>query len=846
MGRDMKGNIAETAETKTLLLPPPLLPVPYDAALPGDELCSACAALKLTTRRFIVFPDDPEYKQWTEKISKPVHHASIADIRSRTHCPLCRLLLIALGGERVPDVDRRNRAVQVGISWGTDGHAPSLDEQWATLSDIRAIWPELIVEGGNPADIDIETVTISPQITLLLNDAPADTPPAAFPFLPRPMRRDYIDFDLVRYWLAICETRHRRVCHSKRIMREMDWGSPVMVVPDFRCVDLEEDCLVRLRGVDTDLRYAALSYVWGQGGADKDFFKTLTANVIERETPGFFARNESQDCLPATIRDAMTVVRRLGLRYIWIDSLCIVQDGQGEDWLKAIQNMDLVYGAAYVVICAVGSASAFEGIKGVEKKRGSRSNVRNIEQIADGFRLAYCRGIDTELEDLTYYTRGWTYQEQHFACRALIFTDDSVSLQCRCKVHFSEDTFEDTTEIKKPPRASFAGNDNDIGDIVERHIQNYSERHLTEATDIYRAFAGVARQICRNLKSDLCHGLPARFFDWFLLWEPLKEDAPRRRAIAPSWSWAGWHDPAWSRIWDWYTRDIKVVRHGIRKRTWIMWYQRKGHESTSCELVWRHYKDGKGRELNFYGGPVRKKERFALAIDCSTTEPTARTLTGDGLPQYTDDILSETPGSGLLQFWTVSATFELRRVGKGDDGVYGQRVPRQQAETSSESSDDNNDDYDSGFNDDEDDKDDDYDSDFDDDDDDDYDSESNDDEDDDYDPDKQPGIKLIIAGQSGLALGRIYVPTNWSGLSELDASNGGPYRREFVVLCEARDERAKYSNLVDEDGGWRYRIMLVDPKCGGQYFEKVSVGSVGLGDLNEAVGGLVWKEFILG
>ncbi len=446
-----------------------------------------------------------------------------------------------------------------------------------------------------------------------------------------------------------------------------------------------------------------------------------------------------------------------------------------------------------------------------------------------------------------------SYQEKHFACRALIFTDGSVSLQCRDDVDFSEDKCEDTVEIKEPPNVSFAGNDNDIAEIVEGHIQNYSERQLTAETDIYRAFAGVARQIRRNLKSDLCHGLPARFLDWFLLWQPLKEDAARRRAIAPSWSWAGWHGPAWSRIWDWYTRDMKVVRRGIRKRTWIMWYQREGHESTSCELVWRHDKDGKGRELNFYGGPVRKKERFALAIDCSTTEPTARTLTGEGLPHYTDDILSETPGSGLLQFWTVSATFELRRVGKGDDGVYGQRVPRPRAEALSESSDDDDDGYDEDDDEDhgeDDDEDGDNEDDDDDDDDDDYDedndSDDDDDEDDEFDPDQQPGVKLIIAGRSGLALGRIYVPTNWSGLSELDAANGGPYRREFVVLCEARDERAKNFNLVDEDGGWRYRIMLVDPKCGAQYFERVSVGSIGLGDLNEAVGGLAWKEFILG
>lgn len=51
---------------------------------------------------------------------------------------------------------------------------------------------------------------------------------------------------------------------------------------------------------------------------------------------------------------------------------------------------------------------------------------------------------------------------------------------------------------------------------------------------------------------------------------------------------------------------------------------------------------------------------------------------------------------------------------------------------------------------------------------------------------------------------------------------------EFIVLCEARDEGARDMRLVDHDGGWRYRVMLVEPKFDAQYFERVSIGSVGL------------------
>ncbi|KAK0746762.1 heterokaryon incompatibility protein-domain-containing protein [Schizothecium vesticola] len=233
----------------------------------------------------------------------------------------------------------------------------------------------------------------------------------ALPFLPRPTRHDAIDFDLVRRWLSICEAHHGAVCSSAHTMLLMDWTSPALAVPDFRCVDLEQNCLVRLRDFGETgggERYAALSYVWGRADSDDAFFKTLVANVEERSVPHFFARSENHARIPRTIRDAMAVARKLGLRYIWVDSLCIVQDGGGERWLEAIRKMDNVYGAAHVVICAAGSSDAFAGIAGVETGRGPWGDVRTIEQIGEGFRLAFMNPRRPGATDGAYDTRGWT------------------------------------------------------------------------------------------------------------------------------------------------------------------------------------------------------------------------------------------------------------------------------------------------------------------------------------------------------------------------------------------------------------------------------------------------------
>lgn len=433
-------------------------------------------------------------------------------------------------------------------------------------------------------------------------------------------------------------------------------------------------------------------------------------------------------------------------------------------------------------------------------------------------------------------TSAHRYQEQHFASRTLTLANGTARLHCRSGLSFTESEFEDTSDITKVPESSFAGTDNDLGEI-EGLIQNYSARQFTVESDVYRAFAGIGRQVRRQLHCDVCHGLPTAFFDWFLLWQPAVDakDGPplRRRPAAPSWSWAGWRGGVFPRTWDWYTRDMQVVRRGIRKRTWILWHQRLDHASTECVSLGAD--NGESKLRNFYGGRHRKSQRFP-GVDCRVTNPTPRTLAlAESLPQYTEDLISKCPGSGFLQFWTISAVFELRSVGAGHDGVYGKPVkpPNRTGIPSTSSSSDSGE----GVADDDD--------------------EDGDlaglpslasllggGEDDDFDMDKQPGVKLIIGGKDGQAVGRIYVPEWWEGLVSLDSS--GPHEYEFIVLCEARDQRSEDPRRADDDEGWRYRLMLVESKCDGQYFERVAIGSVGRDDLGKAVRPLEWKEFVLG
>jgi len=266
-----------------------------------------------------------------------------------------------------------------------------------------------------------------------------------------------------------------------------------------------------------------------------------------------------------------------------------------------------------------------------------------------------------------------SFQEEHFASRTLS-VGDGVWFKCRSSEEaWFETRFKDTSWVTKVPKVY----DYDM-DVFETPLWDYTSRQLFVETDIYRAFAGVARQVGRKLKFHLCHGLPTKFFDWCMLWQP-DGGTQRRRAVAPSWSWAGWHHQSKSSIWSWCGSDAKAVRNEIRKRTWIIWYQRVGHASTCCVAVRRRRKEDEGKEgLDVYGGETRKRERFG--IDCSVTKPTSRTLPADRLPVYTEDISAEDPGSGFLQFWTVAAVFELCLDDARDGRAH---CPRKPSESSS-------------------------------------------------------------------------------------------------------------------------------------------------------------------
>lgn len=367
-----------------------LVPVPSGLARPTDKLCNFCTALRLKPDDFIVRPGSGGGYYPTPERSFGLIH----DIKAKSaYCPLCRLVLQSLGTS-VPD-EQDGEPIEATISWDTAGIVSNPNDSSETLAIVREITTSVQRQGG--ADCDHQPV-VNARIGILANDAPVPNK-SLFPRI----IKEQIDFEMVRGWLDVCERHHTLHCGGVHPdLRRDDFVDIIQEIPSLRMIDVVDQCITL---APHNCKYIALSYVWGRIDPQK-ILRTLKANIVALEKPGSLTKPEFYDKIPITIRDAMLVVKELHMRYLWVDSLCIIQDddGDGGSKMEAIAKMAYVYGAASLTITAASGIDANAGLPGV---RSGADRKQPIEEIGPGFRLAF-KQMWQYYDSSVYYTRGWT------------------------------------------------------------------------------------------------------------------------------------------------------------------------------------------------------------------------------------------------------------------------------------------------------------------------------------------------------------------------------------------------------------------------------------------------------
>ncbi|GJC87381.1 hypothetical protein ColLi_10219 [Colletotrichum liriopes] len=309
-------------------------------------------------------------------------------------------------------------------------------------------------------------------------------------------------------------------------------------------IDAVDNCLVT---APDDPSYLALSYVWGQ----VDMFKTFTANLPQLRKSGALGGI----VLPRTIRHAMHLTTLLGERYLWVDSLCIVQDD--EEFLNGhLGRMASIFAHAQAVIIPIDGANAESGIGGLKGTPAGEARHLKQEQIPFGERSLLVRSSMGEhkrgvgrLAKAAYFDRGWTFQEYLFARRRICFENNSVWFQCCDSTMYEDHSHPDTPDHKRDFLL-------DAGypslTIYSRLMEDFNQRQLSYPQDCLSAMAGMLPCYTRVFKGGFLCGLPEMFLDAALLWQPAG-DLVRREPVEtstnhdgisnshlPTWSWVGW------------------------------------------------------------------------------------------------------------------------------------------------------------------------------------------------------------------------------------------------------------------------------------------------------------------
>lgn len=234
----------------------------------------------------------------------------------------------------------------------------------------------------------------------------------------RPVNQSTADLSLLREWVHSCNENHAQddIVQEGGHQRYLE-----PLISPLRVVDIIDGCV---RKVNAPVQYACLSYVWGTGSQTQ-----YTEGTRSRlESPGGLDYESDID-LPLTIRDAMKLTRDIGLRYIWIDALCIMQDDEKDKTLN-IARMNSIYGNALLTIMASTNTNPTDGLPGISTPRPRTQAIERVQGMDLAIVLHDDRRRHAEIEDSWWNSRAWTFQERVLSTRAVFFTSSQMCFVC--------------------------------------------------------------------------------------------------------------------------------------------------------------------------------------------------------------------------------------------------------------------------------------------------------------------------------------------------------------------------------------------------------------------------------
>jgi hypothetical protein len=256
--------------------------------------------------------------------------------------------------------------------------------------------------------------------------------------------------------------------------------------------------------------------------------------------------------LPQTFLDAITVTRHLNIRFLWIDSLCIIQDDHS-DWVVQSAQMSDIYGGAYLTICASLGEDASHGLFVSSALHDLHAEITVPGLPSTGIFLRPCTAHEKyqnilERDDGTARTpllqRAWVVQELLLSPRTIHFEKHEIIWSCNetswCSSHDLESKLRGNA--KKEFSQAFMADEPAWVRSWEQVASLYSAKDITIESDRLPALSGVAHRFQARFasvylaglwKNNLVRGLCWTTVEWFFSPEAKRPST----YVAPSWSW---------------------------------------------------------------------------------------------------------------------------------------------------------------------------------------------------------------------------------------------------------------------------------------------------------------------
>ncbi|KFY79432.1 hypothetical protein V499_01561 [Pseudogymnoascus sp. VKM F-103] len=494
------------------------------------DLCETCRNIDLDA----LLKEDGMYQ------AQPVLYQPLAPIsvKASSSCPLCEFFLSMLKDEERAGAD----AVYLFMVTRSQ---PATEETWKNHDERRKqrcffVQTSPDLTGPGPEWQEWETPE-RPRCDL-------ERPRVNYsklPDMPVLIEHERVDYEPLRGWCKKIRALETARTAKLQGLKGVDDGAlPVNVI----------DCHTReIVPVQAPCEYFTLSYVWG------------ATTVAPESSSG----SSLPSRLPTTVEDAITVVKQLGYRYLWVDRYCLDQSNKAQFQTQLNQMGDIYRNGVAGIIAAAGGDSDY-GLPGVSTRARTRQ-----PRVRIGNYVLWSNMMDprTVVRRSKWMTRAWTYQEGIFTANWFAFTDEQVFFQ-----KSDNSTMANRERLWKVSCEMFPNggmgveancpllrmSDNNMWSsegYIHLKLEAYTSRSITYPSDAVNGMLGLLKR-CGNGPYPMNHyfGVPilgpllnhrismardttrswtlTKAFVVGLCWT--SENTGLRRLEFPSWSWAGW------------------------------------------------------------------------------------------------------------------------------------------------------------------------------------------------------------------------------------------------------------------------------------------------------------------